>query len=567
MLKELISVAAGRKKADLVLKNCRIVNVFTGEIEEGDIAVYGGHIAGVGNYNGAETVIDCGGRYAMPGFIDAHVHIESTHLSPAQFARTVVPRGTTTVIADPHEIANVCGIEGIRYIYEESKKLPLDVRIMFPSCVPATPFETSGAALSSAEMEEHLLSGIFHGVGEMMNFPGVIFCDDEVLKKIELTRREGRVIDGHAPGLSGERLNAYLAAGIKTDHECTSKEEMLEKLSKGMYVLIREGSATQNLEELIKSVTPYNMRRCLLCTDDKTPHDLEAKGHLDHSIRLAAKYGIPFASAVCMATLNAAEAYGLKDRGAIAPGYLADIVIADSALTVERVYKNGRLVAEGGMPLFETGSCPPKSVLGTVRIKDISIDKLKIRLKGNRAKVIKIIEKSIVTDSVVREVSVKDGCFVPGGDLLKLAVVERHKGTGNVGMGILEGFGLKGGAIATSVAHDSHNLIVVGDDDGDMLLAIRELERVGGGITLCSGGKVLKTLSLEIGGLLSTLPAGQFSKRYSELQETAYRMGVSYGIEPFMTLSFMSLSVIPHLKVTDLGLFDVDKFAFTEIDA
>lgn len=567
MLRELISAASGRKKADLVLKNCRIVNVFTGGIEEGDIAVCGGFIAGVGSYDDAEVVTDCGGKIAMPGFIDAHVHIESTHLSPAEFAKAVVPRGTTTVIADPHEIANVCGIEGIKYIYEESKKLPLDVKIMFPSCVPATPFETSGAVLSSAEMEENLGGEMFHGVAEMMNFPGVVFCDDEVIRKLEIAKRQGKVIDGHAPGLSGSRLNAYLAAGIKTDHECTTKEEMLEKLSKGMYILIREGSATQNLAELIKGVTPYNMRRCLLCTDDKTPHDLEENGHIDYNIKLAARHGIPLASAVCMATLNAAEAYGLRDRGAIAPGCIADIVIADDALNVERVYKSGKLVAEGGRPLFEAESIPPESVLGTVKIKEISADKLKIRLKGNRAKVIKIIEKSIVTESAVREVEVKDGCFVPGGGLLKLAVVERHKGTGNVGLAILEGFGLKGGAIATSVAHDSHNLIVVGDNDEDMLLSIRELGKAGGGITICSGGKVLKTLPLEIAGLLSTLPAGQFSKLYAKLQETAYKMGVNQGIEPFMTLSFMSLSVIPHLKVTDLGLFDVDKFTFTETDA
>lgn len=569
MLKDLIAVAAKRQKADLILKNCNIVNVFSGGIENGDIAIYKGLIAGIGRYDDADSVVDCGGKYAMPGFIDSHVHIESTHLTPSQFAKAVVPHGTTTVIADPHEIANVCGIEGIRYIYEESKKLPLDIKIMFPSCVPATPFETSGAVLSSKEMEEHIGGGMFHGVGELMNFPGVIIADDEVLKKVEIGKNNDKIIDGHAPGVYGEQLNAYLAAGIKSDHECTTKEEMLEKLSKGMYIQVREGSATQNLAELVKGITPYNMRRCVLCTDDKTPFDLESKGHIDHNIRLAAANGIPFVSAVCMATLNAAEAYGLKGKGAIAPGYIADIVIANDIenLSVAEVYKGGKLAAKDSKPLFEAKDKAPASVLGTVKLKDISPDKLKIKLKTNKAKVIKIVEKNIVTESVVREVGVKDGCFSPSGDLLKLAVVERHKGTGNVGLGIIEGFGLKGGAIATSVAHDSHNLIAVGDNDGDILASIKELERAGGGITVCSGGKILKTLPLEIAGLLSTLTASEFSKLYFELQDIAYKMGVKKDIEPFMTLSFMSLSVIPHLKVTDFGLFDVDKFAFTEIDA
>lgn len=570
MLKKLIDVAMQRQPADLIFKNAAVINVFSGKTEKGDIAVSGGMIAGIGSYNNSENIIDCEGRYAMPGFIDAHVHIESTHLTPGEFAKAVVPSGTLTVIADPHEIANVCGMEGIRYIYNESKKLPLDIKVMFPSCVPATPFETSGAVLDSADMEKYLNSEMFFGVGEFMNFPGVIYNDSEVIKKAETARKYGKIIDGHASGLSGNSLNAYLCARVKTDHECTNVDEMLEKADRGMYIQIRQGSATRNLETLIKGLTPHNMRRCLMCTDDKTPEDLLNSGHIDNNIRLAVKCGVQPVDAIIMATLNAAECYGLKDKGALAPGYAADIVIADdiNSLKVTEVYKGGKLVAKNKKPLFETKSEVPQSVLGTVKLGDISAEKLKLKLKPNKAKVIRLQPNNVVTDCVIREVPVKDGFFEPkGSDFLKVAVIERHKLTGNTGLAIIEGYGFSGGALAVTVAHDSHNMIVLGDNDSDMLAAAKELKKSGGGMTIIKGGKALKTLPLEIAGLISTLDAKSFCKIFSEMVNAAYSMGVKKDIEPFMSLSFLSLSVIPHLKITDLGLFDVDKFCFTDINA
>lgn len=569
MLKKLIDVAAKREKADLILKNLNIINVLSGNIEKGDIAIFNGVIAAIGNYDNSDNITDCNGQYAMSGFIDAHVHIESTHLTPAEFAKTVVPCGTTTVIADPHEIANVCGIEGIKYIYDQSKNLPLDVKIMFPSCVPATPFETSGAVLDSCDMQKYLGSKMFFGVGEFMNYPGVINADSEVLNKLKIAKSFNKIIDGHASDVTGDNLNAYLAAGILTDHECTNVSEMQEKISKGMYILIREGSATKNLEELVKGVTPYNFKRCLMCTDDKTPYDLLTYGHIDHNIRLAVKCGIPIVWAVAMATINAAECYNLKGKGALSAGYIADIVLCDDleSLNIAKVYKNGKLAAEDKKPLFDVKPKIPKTVLNTVKIDVIDINKFKIKIKSENAKVIKIIEKSIITDSVVRKVKVVNSEFVPDNNLLKIAVVERHKNTGNVGLGIIEGFGLKGGAIALTVAHDSHNIIAIGDNDADMLTAVNELKKCGGGITVVSSQKIIKTLPLEIAGLISGKTAQDFEKEYSKLLQTAYDMGVNKNIEPFMTLSFMSLSVIPHLKVTDFGLFDVDSFCFTGIDA
>ena len=564
---KLIAVAAGREKADLILKNLNIVNVLSGIIEKGDIAISGGMIAGTGEYNDGINVIDCNGAYAMPGFIDSHVHIESTHLSPAEFVKAVLPCGTTSVIADPHEIANVCGMKGIQYIYDESKKLPLDVYLMFPSCVPATPFETSGAILSSKDMEENL-EGIFLGVGEFMNYPGVINADKEVLNKIKAAHKHGKIIDGHSAGVTGKDLNAYISAGIKTDHECISSEEMLEKINKGMYIQIREGSATKNLIDLSKGLNSYNMRRCIFCTDDKTPHDLLTLGHINNNIRIALKCGISLVQAVAMATINAAECYNLKEKGAIAPGYIADIVLTNDIenMTISQVYKAGKLVAENGKPLFGAEINTPESLLNTVNCPNITADMLQLKLQSEFVKVIKLIERNVVTEKAIRKVTLKDGCFAGGKDIVKIAVIERHKSSGNIGIGLLEGYKIKGGAVALTVAHDSHNIIVAGDNDQDMATAANALKNCGGGIAVVNNGKA-EVLPLEIAGLLTQLSAAEFSVEYSRLCNIAYSMGVDKTIEPFMSLSFMSLSVIPHLKLTDKGLFDVDTFSFTLVEA
>ena len=568
MLKNLIDVAAGRKKADLILKNLNIVNVLSGEIEKGDIAIFNGIIAGVGSYDKSNNVIDCKGKYAMPSFIDSHVHIESTHLTPSEFAKAVVPHGTAAVIADPHEIANVCGIEGIKYIYEQCKNLPLDVNIMFPSCVPATPFETSGATLSSKDMDMYLKDEMFFGVGEFMNYPGVINCDSEVIKKLECAKKYNKIIDGHSAGVVGKDLNAYIAAGIKTDHECVTASEMVEKINRGMYVQIRQGSATKNLEELVSGLTAYNMKRCVMCTDDKTPSDLITDGHIDNNIRLAVKCGVPFIHAVAMATINAAECYGLKNRGALAVGFAADIALCSDIkkIDITEVYKAGKLVAQNGKPLFKTTNTIPQNLLNTVNINTVFPDNFKLKLKSNKAKVIKIIEKNIVTEKVIREVDAENGYFIGGEALSKIAVVERHFKTGNIGLGIIEGYGIKDGAVALTVAHDSHNIIIVGDNDKDMAVAANGLKECGGGIIITQNGKTLKILPLEIAGLLSVKTANEFASLYSEMLKTAYSLGVNKNIEPFMSLSFMSLSVIPHLKLTDKGLFDVDSFNFTSIE-
>ena len=569
MLKKLIAVAKGVEKAHLILKNLNIVNVFSGNIKKGDIAIYDGFIAGIGNYDNSDNIIDCHNKLAMPGFIDSHVHIESTHLTPSEFAKAVIPCGTTTVIADPHEIANVCGIDGIKYIYNESKKLPLDILIMFPSCVPATPFETSGATLSSVDMDKYLNSEMFFGVGEFMNYPGVINADNEVIKKIECAIKYNKIVDGHSAGVSGKDLNAYIASGIKTDHECTTVEEMLEKIDKGMYVQIREGSATRNLETLIKGVNNYNYKRCLMCTDDKTPFDLITKGHIDNNIRLAVKNGLPIMQAVAMATINAAECYGLKNTGALSMGYYADIVICDDIenLNICQVYKKGLLVAKNKQPLFNCTPDVPKNVLNTINTKKVNADNFKFNLKSDKVKVIKLIEKNVVTEKVIKKVDVCKGDFIPNKNLSKIAVVERHKNSGNIGLGILEGYNIQNGAVAITVAHDSHNIIVVGDNNIDMAVAVNGVISCDGGIAIASENKLLKTLPLEIAGLITTKTAKQFSDDYFEICEIAEKLEINKNIEPFMSLSFMSLSVIPHIKLTDKGLFDVDIFGFTDLEA
>ena len=568
-LKRRIDLAAGRELPELVLKNCRIVNVFTEEILSGDIAIDCGWIVGVGQYQGIQE-IDLKNAYVAPGLIDAHVHLESSMVTPVQFAKAVLPHGTTTVIADPHEIANVCGLNGVRYMLEQSSEIPLDVFVMMPSCVPATPFENSGAVIRAEGMGEMLGHPRVLGLGEMMDYPGVVGARQDVLDKL-VVGGAGRMIDGHGPVLTGKNLNAYVMAGVGTDHECSTENEMLQRLRLGMYIQIREGSAAKNLEALIKGVTPQNSRRVLFCTDDRHPGDILSEGHIDNNIRQAIRGGFSAVAAIRMATLNAAECYQLSHLGAIAPGYQADLIVFESLeeMRIAKVFKQGRLVAENGEALFAIVERPDDRVLNTVRLQKIVSEQLALKLDSGAVNVIRLLSHSLVTEKVVREVTVRDGVFVHDdqADILKLAVVERHKATGNIGLGLLENYGLKSGAIASTVAHDSHNLIVVGSNDSDMLTAIAEIERIGGGLTIARQGKILGSLPLPIAGLMSDSPLQEVDDKLNELLKIAYGMGVNPQLEPFMTLAFLALPVIPDIKLTDLGLFDVTRFEFMKISA
>lgn len=565
-IKKRIDIASGRIKADLVLKNAKIVDVFSENIIEGDIAISDGRIAGIGEYFGKEE-IDLRGKYVAPGLIDGHVHIESSMVTPGQFARAVVPYGTTTVIADPHEIANVCGLEGIKYILEGSKDIPLDVFVMLPSCVPATAFENSGARLSADKLKSMIDYDRVIGLGELMDYPAVIGGNEGILEKIRMAK--GMVKDGHGPNIDGKELNAYISAGIKTEHECTTIEEMEARIKLGMYVLIREGSAAKNLGALIKGVNRANLRRILFCTDDRHPEDILKRGHIDNNIRLAIKNGIEPIAAIKIASLNAAECYRLYDRGGIAPGYMADLIVLEDieSFNVERVFKEGKLVAQKGNSLFEVKDRKNSNVLNTVKLQEIDREKLKIKLDSDIVNVMKLLPQSLVTKKVVRKVDTEEGYFKYHDklDILKLVVIERHGGTGNIGLGLVENFNLKGGAIASTVAHDCHNLIIIGDNDEDILIAIDEIRKIDGGITICSKGRVLKSLPLPIGGLISDKSLGEVSKELKEMLDIAYDLGVNRRIDPFMTLSFLSLPVIPELKLTDMGLFDGVQFNFIDI--
>ncbi len=568
-LKNDISIASGEKYADLVIKNGNVINVFTNEIIEEDIAISNGIIVGVGkNYSGIKE-IDLKGKYISPGFIDGHVHIESAMVGPKEFAKAIVPRGVTTIIADPHEIGNVKGIEGIEYILNESEDIPLDVFVMLPSCVPSTDFENAGATLLADDLEKLINHERVLGLGEMMNFQGVINSDEKVMEKLLLAKNNNKIIDGHGPGLSGKDLNAYVIGGIDTEHECSTSEEMLERLRLGMYIQIREGSAARNLKDLIGVVNKDNLRRCIFCTDDKHPSDFVNEGSIDHNIRKSISIGLDPVDCIKMASLNASECYGLKDRGAVAPGYIADLVVIDNLedFKIEAVYKKGILVGENLEARFETqDNNDISNMLNTVKINEINKEDLEIKLNGNKVNIIKLIPNNLVTEKVEREVKVIDGKYISDEDNLKLAVIERHNNTGNIGLGIIEGFGLKNGAIATTVGHDSHNLIVIGDNDEDMLIAINRLKGIGGGLVVVSKSKVLGELALEIGGIVSKKPLNELIIELDKMIEIGKSLGVNDGYDPFMTLSFMALPVIPSIKLTDMGLFDVDEFKFLELE-
>ncbi len=567
-MKRAVCVAAGREKADVVIKDARYLDVFSAEVRRGDIAVCGGKIAGIGEYEG-EREYSFGGGVVVPGLIDAHVHVESTQLSPENFAALVLPRGTTLAVADPHEIVNVCGIAGARYIARAAARTPLQVKLMLPSCVPATPFETSGAELTAADTEKLLRGGGFFGLGEMMNYPAVAAGDEEALGKLLAARLAGKPADGHAPSVCGKALNAYVVSGARTDHECATAEEAAEKVARGMYVLLREGSASHDLAGLAPAVNGRNFRRFALCTDDRHADGLKEEGHMDHVLRTAVKCGIPGAVAAVMCTLNAAECYGLSGKGAVAPGYDADFAVFSDLENFEcrATFVGGRLVAENGAPLFSARGRLPAAVKNTVHVKPLCADDFRIKLKDGRARVIGLRRDALVTQSLVERVPCRDGDVVlRGTDLLRLAVAERHFASGNVGLGLVKGYGLKDGAAATTVAHDSHNMIIIGDDGQAMARAAEELVRIGGGMALVHGGNVT-SVPLDIAGLMSSAKAEVHIARLKKLYAAARAAGVKEGVDPFMTLSFLALAVIPELRLTDRGLFDVGSFAFTDVNA
>lgn len=570
-LKRLIDVAMGRIPADVVIKNCKIVNVFSGTMTEGNIAICDGKIAGIGDYEGIE-VVDAQGRYALPGFIDSHIHIESSYVSPEELGRLLVPHGATTIMADPHEIANVCGETGLSYMIEAAKHTALDIKYELPSCVPATPFEHAGAILGAREIEKLIPEESFIGLGEFMNFPGVIAADEEVLDKLVAAKKAGKWIDGHGAGLKGNALNAYVTAGILGDHECSTVEEMQERLDRGQYILLRQGSACHNLRTLLKGVTQDNSRRCLLCSDDRQPKTILQEGHIDNHLRICVEEGLDPVTAIRMATLNAAECFGLKDRGAIAPGYRADIVLVNDleSFDVNRVWIKGGLVAQDGSYLPKVEKHDISSVKGSVVLKDFSKEKFKMHLKSNKVNVIGILPGGVVTEKLVEEIELDahgEFVFDPAKDIVKMAVLERHHMKGNVGCGFLKGYGIKEGAVALSVAHDSHNIIVVGVNDEEMEYAVNALVAQEGGIVLAKNGKVVESMPMPIAGLMSDQSGEWVDEKLTAIHEKAFsELGICGEVEPVMTLCFMSLIVIPSLKLMDTGLFDVDTFSFVPVE-
>lgn len=570
-LERRIAVARGDEPADLVLRGGRVVNVFDGTLEEADVAIADGVVAGVGTgYTGADE-FDVRGCVLVPGLIDAHMHVESTQVTVPEFARAVVPRGTTAAVLDPHEIANVHGLEGIRYILRSRQGVPMSIFVMASSCVPATHMETAGAELRAEDLSALFDEEGVIGLAEMMNFPGVIFRDPAVLAKIKASHARGLPVDGHCPGLSGRDLNAYAAAGIGSDHESTRPEEAAEKLRRGLYVFIREGSSARNLEALLPIVTPQNSRRCCWATDDRHPGDLIREGHVDHLVRKAISLGLDPVTAVQMGTLNPAEWFGLDRRGygAIAPGWRADIVVLEDleTFTVRQVFVAGQLVAQHGRLVVDVPR-PAVSLPPSVRINWEAFRGLRVSAPPGHTtlRVIEAIEGQIVTGARLMPARIENGEAVadPDRDLLKLAVVERHRGTGNVGVGFVTGFGLRRGALASSVAHDSHNIIVVGTNDEDMLLAVREIERLGGGQVAVADGRVLAALPLPIAGLMSDRPLEEVAEADEAIHRAARSLGCTLQ-SPYMTLSFLALPVIPKLKLTDKGLVDVERFELVDL--
>ncbi len=560
-LDETIKAAHGEKPVDLLLTNAQIINVFSGEIIPGEMAISDGLIVGFGQYE-AKKVEDLNGRYVAPGFIDGHVHIESSMACISEFARAVVVHGTTTVAADPHEIANVLGLSGIEYMLQSAEEQPMNIYFTLPSCVPATDMETAGARLTAEDLKPFLNKDRIIALAEMMNFPGVIYRDPDVLAKISAARQQKKPIDGHAPGLEGPQLYAYISAGIQSDHECTTEHEAIEKLRSGMHIMIRQGTCAKNLQTLLPAVNEKTARRMMWCSDDRHPHDLIAEGHIDSIVYEAIQSGLDPILAIQMATLNPAEYFNLDHLGALAPGRQADLVVFSDLKkpVIEKVYSRGILIAENGkiLPTIQipsAASVPPSMHVDLQKIDfAIPADKKQIR-------VIEIVPEQVITHQRIEEITVKNKQAVsdPSKDLLKMAVVERHSGSGNVGKGFVKGFGLKHGALASSVAHDSHNIIVVGTTDEDMRAALEAVVKMGGGLAAVSDARVRAELALPIAGLMSLEPVQRVRDQLDKLIEATHDMGTPLK-DPFMTLSFLALPVIPELKLTDIGLVDVNKF-------
>ena len=562
-----IAVARGDEPADLVLTGGRVLSVFTGEFLEADVAIVGEHVAGVGpGYEGTER-FDVSDLILLPGFIDGHMHLETTKLRLDQFARAALPWGTTTVVLDPHEIANVFGIDGVRALLHDADEVPLDAYVMVSSCVPASPFESSGATLTPEDIAELLRTEPRAiGLAEMMDYPAVVAGVEDAIAKVAAAG--DRHIDGHAPGLSGRSLNAYLAAGVRSDHECTTYEEALEKRRLGMWIMIRQGSAARNLEALLPLVLEHGITNCLLCTDDREPHDLQKHGHINDVVRQAVALGCSPADAVTMATLNAARYHRLHEHGAVAPGYLADIVAVRDLVSFrpERVWKRGRLVADGGRPSPIASSSLPGWMRESMHVREL--EPVDFSVVADRAvRVIGVDAGTIVTRALVGEPLRRDGkaCADPGRDLAKLAVIERHRDTGRIGVGFAQGFGLQAGALASSHAHDAHNVVVVGMTDEDMAAAANHLRAIGGGQVVVMDGRVIADLPCPIGGLLSDLTFEEVADRARVLEEAAGELGTTLP-SPFMAMSFLALSVIPQLKLTDRGLVDVDRFELVPLE-
>ena len=566
--KKLVQVALGNEPADLVLKNAEVFHVFTGEFLNADVAIVDGYIAGVGeNYTGI-TEIDLSGKFLLPGYIDSHINLESSTLLPDEFARAAISNGTTTVIMDPHEIANVCGTAGIRFMLEATERIPLNVYMTLPSCVPSSRLDTSGAILEADDLKPILSHPRVLGLGEMMDFHGVLNLNEGVYAKLSMA--DNILVEGHAPGLKDKTLMAYAAAGIRSDHECTTPEQALQRLRAGMHLHLREGAVSKNFMALSEVINQDTAPYISFCADDISAEELLKEGHINKIVRMAISRKVPVATVLQIATINTAKYYGLKDVGAIAPGYKADILVMDSqnVRMPRQVYKSGQLVCTDGVVVDIPKTVIPPEVMNTINIKGIRKEDLKIPMNGNMANVIGIVPYQVVTKHFKLQVAVKNGEVISDieNDILKLAVFERHHGTGNVGLGLVKGLGLKSGAIASSIAHDSHNIIVAGTNDTDMILAVEEISRIGGGIVIVENGKILSCFPLPIAGLMTDLPAQEVADKQAELREIAHSLGVYSFINPFLTLSFCSLPVIPALKLTDQGLVLVETGKYIPVE-
>ena len=574
-MKNLIAISQHREPADFILRNALVADVFSLTWRKADVVVADGKIVAVdseGRYT-AKQEEDAAGRRVIPGLLDAHIHIESSMLTPEQFSRILLPHGVTAVVTDPHEIANVAGTEGLRYMLDAAKEAELDIYYMLPSSVPATAFEHAGAVLTASDLAPFVGEDRVLGIAEVMDYPSVLAGADGMLEKIELGHDHGMIVDGHGAGLSPTQITGYRAAGIHTDHECINAEEALDRVEQGMHVLIREGTAAKNLKDVLPAVNAYNARRFAFCTDDKHLDEIIEEGTINHAVALAIQEGMEPLQAIQLATLNAAECYRLYDRGAIAPGYTADFVMLEELVTMKpaAVWKNGRKVAAAGTMLTDGPATVevPGRILQSVRLPELSVADLALPMKGTKANIIEVIPNQIVTKKLVADVDVVEGCFEPciDKDYLKIAVFERHNLLGTKSVAIVHGLGLQAGAVATTVAHDSHNAIVVGTNDEDMLAALRALEQMNGGLVVVEGGKVLAQMALPVGGIMTNIEAQQAEQQLQEVHKALHAIHPNCHFHLFLTLSFLSLPVIPALKLTDTGLFDVEAFQHIPVDA